>query len=145
MTPKTSATVRMYRLNELGDCFLISFSSSSKKSHMLIDCGSFRNGPDSIKRLKQITAQIKKDLGNAKIDVIVGTHQHNDHLSGFVHCKDEFEQIEVEQVWLSWLDDPHDPEAQKIGHDYNNLRLSLYKAMDKMRAQVVTSRPGSRA
>ena len=145
MATKTSATIRMYRLNELGDCFLISFSVSSKKSHMLIDCGSFRNGPASVKRLKEITAQIKKDIGtSARIDVIVGTHQHNDHLSGFVHCKNDFNAIKVDQVWLSWLDDPDDPEAKKIGQDYNNLRLNLHKAMAKMRGRADAARPASR-
>lgn len=145
MATKTSATVRMYRLKELGDCFLVTFSADAQKSHLLIDCGSFRNSGESKKRLDQITAQIKKDLGGSQIDVVVGTHQHNDHLSGFLHCKSAFEEIKVGEVWLSWLDDPKDKAARKIGDDHNNLRLNLQKAMAKMRAHPATKRAGSRA
>jgi hypothetical protein len=145
MTTTASATIRMYRLNELGDCFLITFSAGASTSHLLIDCGSFRNSAASKKRLEQITAQIAKDLDGAKIDVLVGTHQHNDHLSGFLHSQKAFEDITVGQVWLSWLDDPKDKTAQKIGADHNNLRISLHNAMAKMRAHPATARAGSRA
>ena len=36
-----SVRVRMYRLNELGDCFLVSCKDGDKTSSMLVDCGSF--------------------------------------------------------------------------------------------------------
>jgi glyoxylase-like metal-dependent hydrolase (beta-lactamase superfamily II) len=125
---KASANVRMYRLNELGDCFLVTFAVGGKKSRMLIDCGSFRNSKDSANRLKEIVTGIESDLAGAPLDVVVGTHQHNDHLSGFVHCKDKFEKIKVKQVWLSWLDDPTDAGARKIGKTYNNLVSTLHRA-----------------
>ena len=145
MSTPSSAKVRMYRLNELGDCFLVTLSAGTTQSHLLIDCGSFRNSGESKKRLEQITAQIRKDLGGEKIDVVVGTHQHNDHLSGFLHCQKAFEDITVGEVWLSWLDDPKDKAARKIGQDHNNLRLTLQKAMAKMRAHPAAKRAGSRA
>lgn len=123
------AKIRMYRLNELGDCFLITFSAGDDTGSLLVDCGSFRNGADSIARLKEVvTKGIEKDLDGKSIDVVVGTHQHNDHLSGFVHCENEFKKIEVGQVWLSWLDDPKDKTARKIGHDYNNIAMHLAAA-----------------
>lgn len=125
---KASATVRMYRLNELGDCFLLAFGADGAKSRMLIDCGSFRNGKPSVDRLKAIVDAIGTELGGAPLDVIVGTHQHNDHLSGFVHCKDKFKGFGAKQVWLSWLDDPADIDAKKIGKDHANLHLALTEA-----------------
>src|SRR5258708_778196 len=82
MCAKASARICMYRLNELGDCFLLTFTSDAASSRLLIDCGSFRNGGDSIVRLKTITAKIKEALNGKPLDVVVGTHQHNDHLSG---------------------------------------------------------------
>src|SRR4051794_21648303 len=105
---KVSANVRMYRLDELGDCFLITFTAAGRKSRMLIDCGSFRNSNKSADRVKKIAAAIDTELASAPLDVVVGTHQHNDHLSGFVHAQKEFEKIKIKQVWLSWLDDPTD-------------------------------------
>ena len=129
---KVSANVRMYRLDELGDCFLIAFTADGQKSHLLIDCGSFRNKKTSADRLRMIAAAIGKELAGAPLDVVVGTHQHNDHLSGFVHAKKEFEKINVKQVWLSWLDDPKDATARKIGKDHKNLVSSLHKARQEI-------------
>lgn len=128
MSQQVTATVRMYRLNELGDCFLLTFASAGKTSRVLIDCGSFRNGAASIQRLEKIVASIAAETGGTPLDVVVGTHQHNDHVSGFVHCEEAFKAIGVSQVWLSWLDDPSDPQAREIGQDYNNLLLQLTAA-----------------
>jgi beta-lactamase superfamily II metal-dependent hydrolase len=140
MSQNVTANVRMYRLHELGDCFLLTFSSGELKTRVLVDCGSFRNGGPSVTRLKTITRDIKKQLDGAKLDVVVGTHQHNDHVSGFVHCAPEFRAIGVEQVWLSWLDNPKDALARKIGKDYNNLMLQVASARDTMHARLKRTR-----
>jgi hypothetical protein len=126
----------MYRLNELGDCFLITFTSGVQTSRMLIDCGSFRNGQPSIDRIKEILGEIKTAVGGQGLDVVVGTHQHNDHLSGFVHGENEFKQIGIRQVWLSWLDNPDDTVAQGIGQDHQNLKAHLAQARDSLTAQL---------
>lgn len=122
----------MYRLKELGDCFLLTFSSGAASSRLLIDCGSFRNTTESIARLKTITAEIQKALDGKPLDVVVGTHQHNDHLSGFVHCEKAFQKMQIQQVWLSWLDDPTDPKAKVVGEAHNNLRLQLASVRDTL-------------
>jgi beta-lactamase superfamily II metal-dependent hydrolase len=130
----------MYRLNELGDCFLVTFTSAGTTSRLLIDCGSFRNTSQSIKRIKEILAGIATQTGPDHLDVVVGTHQHNDHLSGFVHCQAEFEQIGIGQVWLSWLDDPDDPMARELGEAHNNLQLQLAAARDQIAAGSISTR-----
>ena len=81
MSQQVTATIRMYRLNELGDCFLLTFVTGDKTSRVLIDCGSFRNGTGSIQRLDKIVASIADETGGRPLDVVVGTHQHNDHVS----------------------------------------------------------------
>jgi hypothetical protein len=50
--------------------------------------------------------------------IFVGTHQHNDHLSGFVHAAEIFRKIGMNEVWLSWLDEPGNKNAERIveGH-----------------------------
>src|SRR4029077_8760841 len=58
MSEPVTVNVRMYRLNELGDCFLLTFSSGASKTRLLMDCGSFRNGAPSIARLKAIVRAI---------------------------------------------------------------------------------------
>ena len=74
MSNQVNVTVRMYRLNELGDCFLLSFASGSSSTRMLIDCGSFRNGAPSVKRLEEVVGAIKTDLKGQRLDVVIGTH-----------------------------------------------------------------------
>lgn len=137
MSSQVTAKIRMYRLNELGDCFLVTFNTAGATSNLLIDCGSFRNGDESKERLREIVEKgIKLDLGGKPIDVVVGTHQHNDHVSGFVHCESEFRGIGVDQVWLSWLDDPKDKKAQRIGEDYNNFKKHLAAARDLLHTKI---------
>jgi hypothetical protein len=120
-----SVNIKMYRVGELGDCFLLRFTNGQEKSHVLIDCGSFRNGNKSKDRMKAIAADIKAKLGTDSLNVVAGTHQHNDHLSGFIHAQKTFNEIKPEQIWLSWLDDPDNKQAVNIGKDYNNYLTQL--------------------
>lgn len=114
----------MYHVGELGDCFLLTFKEGDTESNVLIDCGSFRNSGASIARMKKIAAHIKKDLKGKKLDIVAGTHQHNDHLSGFVHAEDVFTGL-VQQVWLSWLDNPSDSFARRIYNEQKGLVSQL--------------------
>jgi glyoxylase-like metal-dependent hydrolase (beta-lactamase superfamily II) len=134
MPTKINAKVKMFRVGELGDCFLLTFKQGNRKSNVLIDCGSFRNSNRSKARLNDIAKEIKEILGRDKIDLVVGTHQHNDHYSGFLHAKEVFESMDIEKVCLSWLDDPLDPLAQSIQEKHKKLRLTLLairKELDK--------------
>lgn len=120
MSTPLTVDIRMYHVGELGDCFLLRFTEGKKQCNVLIDCGSFRNSQESKTRLNNIVADIKETLNNKKLDVVVGTHQHNDHLSGFVHCEEQFEGL-VDQVWLSWLDNPKDKLARQIANGQQKL------------------------
>jgi beta-lactamase superfamily II metal-dependent hydrolase len=124
-----NVNIRMYRVGELGDCFLLSFKEGEKESNVLIDCGSFRNSKESVSRMKEIAGHIKSSLSasgtNLPLQVVVGTHQHNDHLSGFVHGKDIFKDITCNQVWLSWLDKPTDKQATDIANGQRKLAAKL--------------------
>lgn len=140
MSTNVSAKICMYRLHELGDCFMVTFSDGSSESRMLIDCGSFRNSAASAARLEKVAKAIAKELAGAPIDVVVGTHQHNDHVSGFVHCEKAFRKTGIEQAWLSWLDNPADKQAQKIGEAHNNLMLELHAARGALQSTLKGSR-----
>ncbi len=122
-------TIRMYRLNELGDCFFLRFVDGEKSCNMLVDCGSFRNSKKSIARLTEIVTDIKKNLQGENLDVVMGTHQHNDHVNGFYHCKDLFQRIGINEVWLSWLDNPSDKLAKSTADEFSRLRKALTEAM----------------
>ena len=127
--------IKMFQVGELGDCFLLKFMEGDEKTHMLIDCGSFRNSARSKQRLRKIVKYIlDKELEGELLDIVVATHQHNDHVSGFLHAEDLFKG-KVKQVWLPWLDDPRDPPANKLRAKQQNLLDTVGNIYGKLRQQ----------
>src|SRR5579871_3335085 len=75
--------VRMYRQG-LGDCFLLALpTKKGTPKYVLIDCGIHKRETDGPKRLAQVLDHLVAST-NSHIDVVVATHEHADHLSGFV-------------------------------------------------------------
>jgi len=110
------ATIRMYGQG-VGDCFLLSFPRADDESshvHVVIDCGVVAGTPDDTERLNSIVTDIGKTTGN-HIDLLVITHEHWDHLSGFLRAADLWAGIRIDQLWTSWteLDEEGLPEVLK--------------------------------
>ena len=70
----------MYRQG-LGDCFLLTFYPGGDEKHVLIDCGTLGSKYTEVK-LPDVIAEIDKTT-NGHLHLVVATHQHQDHLSGF--------------------------------------------------------------
>ena len=103
----------MYRQG-LGDCFLITFNPDGNEAHMLIDCGSLGVSADENDKkltLAQVVASIRETT-KGHINLLVGTHEHKDHLVGFLNNKDVFKGMTVDHVWLAWTENPGDTDAQ---------------------------------
>ena len=49
-------------------------------------------------------------------DVLVATHEHWDHISGFheSQAQKKFDKFNVDQVWLAWTEDPKNAFANKL-------------------------------
>jgi len=129
MANKVTVNLKMYRLNELGDCFLLTFKKGTKTSTMLVDFGSFRNSKASATRLNQIADDILKQHKNRMIDVVIGSHQHNDHINGFFHAQNKFKN-NIDRVWLSWLDDPKNQEATRLQKSQLELKQTMLSIKD---------------
>src|SRR5262249_27220462 len=81
-TQPLDVAIRMYNVR-FGDCFLLSFHYAKEVRHMLIDYGSTAAPKNA--RGKYMTAvanDIKKQCQD-KLHVLVATHRHRDHISGF--------------------------------------------------------------
>jgi hypothetical protein len=124
--------VRMYRLG-VGDCFLLTFPrADSTPFRILIDCGVHQSQTGGGDLIKKVVADIKQETGGA-IDVVVGTHEHWDHISGFSQAAALFKELEVGEVWAAWTENARDTFAKSLLKKRANAIAVLGKAEARMR------------
>jgi hypothetical protein len=104
--------VRMYRQG-LGDSFLLTYSDGGAESHLLIDCGVLKGTAEPETKM-QAVAQNIHDATNGHLDRLVVTHEHWDHLSGFLQAQPIYDTLTVGEVWLAWTEDPEDELATEL-------------------------------
>lgn len=109
--PKPKVRVRMYRPG-LGDCFLLTFKSGAKSSHILIDCGLFVGTPNEKSRITSIAEHVVETTGG-RVNALAATHEHWDHVAGFFHAQQSFEKLKADEVWLAWTEDPDQTTAKE--------------------------------
>jgi hypothetical protein len=129
MPPQPNASspkvrIRMYRQG-LGDCFLVTFNPGPDETHMLIDCGSLGATTTDVSTA-EVVAHIRQSTNN-HLQLLVATHEHHDHLSGFRHFKTE-PKIKVDHVWLGWTEKPEDELARQIVKYRNDLGAAVAAA-----------------
>jgi hypothetical protein len=127
------AKIRMYRQG-LGDCFLISLPRSDGSDcpyHALIDCGVILGTADAGIKMTEVAENIIAAT-QCKIDLLLATHEHWDHLSGFVQAKDSFDKVKVHEVWLGWTENSNDPLAQQLKAQRNAALASLRRGLSRL-------------
>lgn len=125
-----SVTVRMF-CQGLGDCFLITIPQNGSRPYsILIDCGVAMGTPSAEDIMKQAVKSIA-ELTKGTVDLIVVTHQHWDHVSGFVHAADEMrKQIKFKHLWLAWTENSNDKLAQELQSRFAKAKLALARAFN---------------
>lgn len=101
----------MYQVG-FGDCFLVSFEYAAplgdgrSERHMLIDFGRTRRPPQG-GDLEDVARLIREHTGG-KLDVIVVSHRHKDHLSGFAvdAAAEIIGELEPGLIVRAWTEDP---------------------------------------
>ena len=128
--PGWRAKVRMYRQG-LRDCFLVSLlRAGSRPYSIMIDCGVILGTPADGRRpqMKEVVDNIVATT-QGEIDLLVVTHEHWDHVSGFVQAKESFRPLKVHALWLAWTEDPEHELARKLRRErdaaLSALRLGL--------------------
>jgi beta-lactamase superfamily II metal-dependent hydrolase len=111
----STVTVRMYNVG-FGDAFVVTVRRKGTVWRMLVDCGVHNQGQARPIResVQAIIADLKATArgGAPHLDVVVATHHHADHISGF--ALDEWEEVTVDEVWLPFVEDETDPDAVSL-------------------------------
>jgi len=111
--PNSGVTVRMYRAG-LGDCFLLALPDrEGQPVHMLIDCGIHSQYKGGSTIIKNIARHIRDSTGN-HLHVMVMTHEHGDHISGFHLAQNTFREMNIDEGWFAWTEDPNNAFARRI-------------------------------
>lgn len=112
--------IRMYR-HGLGDCMLLRFRKEDGAGtfNVLIDCGLITVASDPKTKMQTVARDIAeacKDGKKSRIDVVVMTHEHWDHVSGFhpQQAADVFDQIDIGEVWYAWTEDPRNELGKRL-------------------------------
>jgi hypothetical protein len=139
--PKEGVKVRMYRTG-LGDCFLLAFPRTATARdrrdvfYLLIDCGVYKGTPEpnNTTRIRKIVQDIR-DATGGRLDLLVITHEHWDHVSAFhgSQAQSIFDQeIGLDQLWMAWTEDMGIPLAKDLHEGRKAARMALTYAVTKM-------------
>lgn len=134
----------MYR-HGLGDCFLLSFPRGRQKDfHLMIDCGIVLGTSDPGKVMNLVAEDIKKATGGT-LDVLVITHEHWDHLSGFDEnqARSVFASMKIKDLWLAWTEDPTDGLATSL-RDERERKKKAAKAAKEAAQKAAKNAPAGR-
>jgi hypothetical protein len=127
----------MYRQG-LGDCFLLAVrEGESSTKYVLIDCGVHMRQTDGPARLTQVLNDLVTATGS-RIDVVVATHEHADHLSGFVQKGSPFltDGITIGEVWMAWTEKRGDRQADALRRKRGAAQRVIKKAVQEARQRA---------
>jgi len=133
-TLDSAATVRMF-CQGLGDCFLITLPQGGERPYsILVDCGVAMGTdeagtimPEAVKEIAELTGGV--------IDLLVVTHEHWDHVSGFVQAAAEMtsDKIQFNHLWYGWTEDPKDDLALTLKAEHTKAKLAVTRACKRRR------------
>jgi len=119
----------MYNVG-FGDCFMVTIPTADRRLRILFDCGSIARDPEV--EMEDVLQQLWADATDPsedqpRIDVVVGTHRHRDHVSGF--AKPGWDDVVVGEVWMPWTEHPTNVEAKRIRETQSRLAASLHSSL----------------
>ena len=118
--------IRMYNVG-FGDCFLVTLPGNHT---ILVDAGFHSQGKGKFSG-NELVEQIVEDAtaikGEPRIDVIIATHRHQDHVYSF--NSEVWDKLEVGEVWLPWVEDRANEKARRLWKKQQQFAMHLAAAM----------------
>lgn len=130
--PAGDAQVRIrHYCQGIGDCHLLRFPKADGGFlWILIDCGVHTMETGGSALMRQIVDNIAAITTH--IDILVVTHEHWDHVSGFKSAARQFEQITIGAVWMSWAENAEEP----LARDLDEFRGAAMSALQDVGRQL---------
>jgi hypothetical protein len=126
-----SVSIRMYCIGT-GDCFVLKFYRQDRSAFtMMIDCGSCIGDKNWFMPYVTDLATYVKN----KIDLLVVTHEHQDHVNGFQKCAEIFSTMMIKQAWFAWTEHPEDPDGEAT--ELQKKRKAIKSALGSAVSEVV--------
>ena len=131
--------IRTYNVG-FGDCFLLSFIyERGWDRHVLVDFGTMKS-PDKNRTQTEVLTQVAQSIKDRvqsdnkrnRLDMLVATHRHKDHIGGFGLTEPNkiIESLRPKVVVQPWTENPkEEEEATSPGQNSNHIRGLM--SMDK--------------
>jgi beta-lactamase superfamily II metal-dependent hydrolase len=111
----------MYRVG-FGDFFLLTVPGKSGPANILIDCGVHAGNIGSIGDCVQDLVKVT----GRKLALVIVTHFHADHLSGFATQSAEFAKFQVGAVWITNRLDPGNAKASHFKQQITSVARQVH-------------------
>lgn len=126
----------MYKVG-FGDAFLLFLPTADGEKKVLSDCGSIARPPEELPLTRVVEAIVdavtdeRGGVRRPRIDVVVATHRHRDHISGF--DRPISDTVEVKEVWMPWKEHPTAPEARSLRESHARLAAGLHAELTALK------------
>jgi hypothetical protein len=105
----------------------------------MIDCG-YKPGSEKFLAHKKPIGDIVNHLHascGGRLDLVILTHEHQDHLNGIWKSKDPyFQDFEIDEAWVAWTEDPDNEVANDLRDRHRDQLLGLLGARRELALAV---------
>jgi hypothetical protein len=101
---------------------------------MMVDCGSCTGDKEDFRPYMEDL----KEYISGGIDLLVITHEHNDHVNGFAKWPEIFRELQIGKAWFAWTENPRDPQgrAQELLKKRERLKMAINCALREIRSRA---------